>query len=82
VALGPFPHAKLEPRTPTSPEPEPGPETPGDTGRKIHSGPGKQGTRMIKLTAAGCCGYTVRATAKWLAAGSPPCPHGTPVTRG
>jgi hypothetical protein len=36
---------------------------------------------MIKLTAAGCCGYTVRTTAKWLTEGDPLCPHGTPMTR-
>jgi hypothetical protein len=78
-ALGPFPHAKLDPRTATGPRPGPGPGEPG--GGKIHSGPGKQGTRMIKLTAAGCCGYTVRTTAKWLTQGQPLCPHGTPMTR-
>ena len=63
-ALGPFPHAKLDPTTadvpwPARPAPAP------DPGGKVHSGPGKQGTRMIKLTAA-CCGYTVRTTRKWL----------------
>ena len=47
-------------------------------GGKVHSGPGKQGTRMIKLTAA-CCGYTVRTTRKWLDQGYPLCPHGQPI---
>jgi hypothetical protein len=78
-ALGQFPHAKLDP-APAGPEPGPG--TAGTPGRKIHSGLGKQGTRVIKLAAVGCCGYTVRTTAKWLAEGSPLCPHGTPMTRG
>lgn len=38
----------------------------------------KQGTRMLKLTAEGCCGFLVRTTAKWLdQEGFPRCPHGT-----
>jgi hypothetical protein len=64
MALGPFPHAKLDPRTERDPSPGPAPPgSPGTPGGKIHSGPGKQGTCMIKLTAADCCGYTVRTTA-------------------
>ena len=31
------------------------------------------------MTAAGCCGYTVRTTRKWLDEGHPLCPHGQPV---
>jgi hypothetical protein len=50
-----------------------------DPGGKVHSGPGKQGTRMIKLTAAGYCGYTVRTTRKWLDEGYPLCPNGQPM---
>jgi hypothetical protein len=62
-ALGPFPHARLDPAAADVPVPAP---------------PGKQGTRMIKLTAA-CCGYTVRTTRKWLDQGYPLCPHGQPM---
>lgn len=47
-------------------------------GGKLHSGPAKQGTRMLKLECP-CCGYTVRTTAKWLAVGVPSCPTGTPM---
>ena len=79
-ALGSFPHGKLDPARRPVPVP---PGDPGqDPGGKIHSGPGKQGTRLIKLTAAGCCGYTVRTTRRWLAEGEPLCPHGTPMTPG
>jgi hypothetical protein len=46
---------------------------------KVHSGPGKQGTRMVKLTAPDC-GYTVRTTRKWIDAGLPSCPHGVEMT--
>ena len=49
-----------------------------DPGGKVHSGPGKQGTRLIKLTAA-CCGYTVRTTRKWVDQRYPLCPHGQPM---
>jgi hypothetical protein len=37
----------------------------------------KQSTRMIKLHAPGCCGYTARTTRKWIDEGLPSCPHGT-----
>jgi hypothetical protein len=72
-ALGPFPHARLDPAAADVPAPVP-PGTASAPG-KVHSGPGKQGTRIIKLTAA-CCGYIVRITRKWLDAGYPLCPHG------
>jgi hypothetical protein len=37
----------------------------------------KQTTRMLKLVAPDCCGYTVRTTKKWLEEqGNPLCPHG------
>lgn len=79
--LGPFPHAALNPQ----PKPVPAPAPPGggtpEAGPPIHSGPGKQGTRLIKVTAAACCGYTARTTARWLQTGEPLCPHGTPMTR-
>ena len=68
-ALGPFPHAKLNPTMADVPVPVPPGGSPAPDPGKIHSGPGKQGTRMIKLTAAGCCGYTVRTTQKWLELG-------------
>ena len=32
-----------------------------------------------KLTTAGCCGYTVRTTRKWLDQGYPLCPYGQPI---
>jgi hypothetical protein len=78
-ALGPFPHAALNPTAVPVPVPVP---PGGEAGPAVptHSGPGKQGTRMIKLTAAGCCGYTVRTTRKWLDEGLPKCPHGTDMT--
>lgn len=79
-ALGPLPHAKLTPVTIAAPPPTPTPTAGGGT-VPIHSGPGTQGTRLVKLTAAGCCGYTVRTTAKWLAQGNPLCPHGAAMTR-
>ena len=78
-ALGPFPHARLDPAAADVPVPAPPGEAPAPgPGGKVHSGPGKQGTRMIKLTAA-CCGYTVRTTRKWLDHGYPLCPHGQPM---
>jgi hypothetical protein len=46
---------------------------------KVHSGPAKQGTRMVKLTAPDC-GYTVRTTRKWIETGLPACPHGIEMT--
>jgi hypothetical protein len=84
-ALGPFPHARLDPTTADVPVPVPPGGAPApDPGGKVHSGPGKQGTRMIKLTAA-CCGYTVRTTRKWVDAGLPALParptHARGVTR-
>ncbi len=79
-ALGPFPHAKLNLPAAGVPAPgQPGGAASPDPGGKIHSGPGKQGTRMIKLTAAACCGYTVRTTRRWLDQGYPLCPHGQPL---
>src|SRR5689334_2785511 len=59
-ALGPFPHARLDVTMTQVPVPAPpagGPAPDPAPGGKIHSGPGKQGTRMIKLTASTCCGY-------------------------
>jgi hypothetical protein len=79
--LGPFPHAALNPQPGHAPVPAPPGGGSTGEGTPIHSGPGKQGTRLIKVTAASCCGYTARTTAKWLAAGDPLCPHGTPMTR-
>jgi hypothetical protein len=74
--LGPFDHGKLDPELAKVPVPAGGA---GDDGTvvppKVHSGPAKQGTRMIKLVAPDC-GYTVRATRKWIEAGLPMCPHG------
>lgn len=36
----------------------------------------KQSTRMLKLVADDCCGYTVRTAKLWLLQGRPQCPHG------
>jgi hypothetical protein len=80
-SLGPFPHAALNPVPGQAPPPAPPDGGAPPAGPPVHSGPGKQGTRLIKVTAAGCCGYTARTTAKWLETGEPRCPHGTPMTR-
>lgn len=74
--LGEFDHGKLDVDLVRAPAPVPGvpvPAAPG--GGKIHSGPAKQGTRMIKLVAPDC-GYAVRTTRKWIELGVPSCPHG------
>lgn len=39
----------------------------------------KQSTRMLKLVAPDCCGYTVRTTQKWIEQGMPSCPCGNPM---
>lgn len=72
--LGEYPHGALHPtravtKVPVGPD---GQETPV----KLHSGPPKQGTRMLKLICP-VDGYTVRTTAKWLEMGLPTCPCGT-----
>ncbi|MGV9815795.1 hypothetical protein ACWDTQ_28285 [Streptomyces cellulosae] len=64
----------------TAPEaaPEETPEVPEEEAPK-HSGPKKQGTRMVKVTCSTDCecgGYTVRTTQKWIAVGMPICPAG------
>jgi hypothetical protein len=72
--LGAFDHAKLDPDMALAPVPVPaGGEAAAPP--KIHSGPAKQGTRMIKLVAPDC-GYQVRTTRKWIELGAPMCPHG------
>jgi hypothetical protein len=70
--LGAFDHGKLDIALVKAPVPVPagGVEPP-----KVHSGPSKQGTRMVKLVAPDC-GYTVRTTRKWIDQGVPACPHG------
>ncbi|THA41793.1 SprT-like domain-containing protein [Streptomyces sp. A1547] len=82
-SLGSYAHATLYPMgRPVRPKPEgkpeESPEEPEDT--PVHSGPKKQGTRMIKVACksdCGCGGYVVRTTAKWLEVGFPICPVGT-----
>ncbi len=75
--LGPFDHGKLDPDLARVPVPVPVPGAPAEAEPpKTHSGPSKQGTRMIKLVAPDC-GYQVRTTRKWIEAGLPMCPHGT-----
>lgn len=56
-------------------------------GGKSASGPGKQGTRMLKLTCESgrqgeceCEGYVVRTTRKMLRIGNPSCPFGGELT--
>ncbi|MER7445027.1 hypothetical protein [Micromonospora avicenniae] len=85
--LGDYPHGALTipARVPAS-KPVPAGVAGGTTGDggKLHSGPSKQTTRMLKVacTTAGCeCGgYTVRTSAKWLAVGMPFCPAGNQMT--
>jgi hypothetical protein len=72
--LGEFHHGKLD--VDAAAVKVPVPEGVPAGGGKVHSGPAKQGTRMIKLVAPDC-GYTVRTTRKWVDAGLPSCPHGT-----
>ena len=75
----PVPHAELDPAAadvlvrPAWRGPAP------DPGGKVHSGPGKQETRMIKLTAA-CCGYTVRTTANGSTRATRYAPTASPCT--
>ncbi|WP_326827343.1 hypothetical protein [Streptomyces sp. NBC_01751] len=87
--LGPYTHAALHPQgvpvrlpKPKAPEGETpegeSEETPEDT--PTHSGPKKQGTRMVKVACkaeCACGGYVVRTTAKWIAVGMPSCPAGS-----
>lgn len=72
--LGDFPHGALQPTKVVAPAPVPGNGGTVATLPPIHSGPGKQTTRMIKLVAP--CGYTVRTTRHWIDTGLPSCPHG------
>jgi hypothetical protein len=71
--LGGYPHGRLmaSARTRTKAPVDPA----GNPVPKVHSGPGKQGTRMLKVVCPSD-GYTVRTTAKWLAMGAPSCPCG------
>lgn len=86
--IGPYSHATLypmgkpirlpKPETPGEETPEESPEEPEET--PVHSGPKKQGTRMIKVACNSeceCGGYVVRTTAKWIEVGMPVCPFGT-----
>lgn len=65
---------------PEAPEGPAMPEAPeGEEDTPKHSGPKKQGTRMIKVQCSSDCecgGYTIRTTAKWLEVGMPFCPFG------
>lgn len=69
--LGEYPHGALHPaRVQVAVAPN-GSPTPG----RLHSGPRKQSTRMLKVMCP-ICGYTARTTAKWLEVGNPRCPAG------
>ncbi|GAB3437541.1 hypothetical protein [Actinophytocola sediminis] len=77
--IGEYPHGVLNPvaqRVPVDPTGAPAP-TPG----RVHSGPTKQSTRMLKVVCAQD-GYTVRTTAKWLEIGYPACPCGAVMQDG
>lgn len=84
VSLGSYSHATLYPmgkpiRPQADPKPE-GPEEDPEEETPVHSGPKKQGTRMIKVACnkeCECGGYVVRTTAKWIEVGMPICPVGT-----
>lgn len=90
VALGDFPHAKLDVdlvKADTPPVPVPGVDVPKGTGTwKIHTGPAKQGTRQRLVICLAehadpeLNGYRVRMTAKWIAKGTPRCPEGHVMT--
>jgi len=55
------------------------PKAPPDLRRRLlPNRDGPWSTRMIKLTCP-ACGYLVRTTRRWLAAGPPTCPCGTPM---
>jgi hypothetical protein len=86
AALGPYPGegSKLDVDKIKAPVPLPVPGQPGITVRppKVHTGPAKQSTRMVKAICLeahedeALNGYTVRTTRKWIAAGVPKCPAG------
>jgi hypothetical protein len=84
ATLGNYPHGALHAsRLAKTPAPIPGGPKGAPT-PKIHSGPGTQTTRLVKVV---ClheeCGYTVRTTKKWLAVGNPHCPlHGEMTPQG
>lgn len=72
--LGPYPHGRIV-------LPGPGSGAGGEGGDEPRGAdqPKKQGTRMIKCECAKC-GYTVRATRKWITVGAPLCPDGDELT--
>lgn len=75
--LGEYPHGALQPSKLITPRIPATPGAPKDQPKpRIHSGPGTQTTRMIKVECP-CCGYVVRTTQKWLSVGNPYCPTGT-----
>jgi hypothetical protein len=52
-------------------------------GLKVAANLKRQSTRMLKLTATECCGYSVRTTRKWIDdEGLPLCPHGNEMELG
>ncbi|MDM4718431.1 SprT-like domain-containing protein [Micromonospora sp. WMMA1363] len=85
--LGEYPHGALEvpARVPSTTPVPTGAAGGSSTGGKLHSGPAKQGTRMIKVVCntpdCPCEGYTVRTTSKWLEVGAPKCPMGHDMER-
>lgn len=79
AALGEYPHGALKASSTVRVKVPAG--TPGTATPRVHSGPAKQGTRMLKVVCPED-GYTVRTTAKWLAVGYPSCPCGTQMIDG
>lgn len=82
--LGDYPHGALMIPTRAKVGATTGTVATGTPGKgKLHSGPAKQTTRMVKVACTApdcaCGGYVVRTTAKWLAIGAPSCPMGTPM---
>lgn len=76
IELGKYPHAAIHPDGVPALAPVfagPGSELPDPV--KLHSGPVKQTTRLLKAV-CGHCGYTVRVTRTWLDEGLPRCPRG------
>ena len=81
--VGPYPHKRLQvpfdglltaPTPAANPGDKPAKPKPAPVSTVITSGPKPQGTRMIKASCAGC-GYTVRATRKWIDVAVPACPN-------
>jgi hypothetical protein len=78
AAIGTYPHAALstDGAAILEGEDEEDGEEAGEAGGKLHSGPSKQGTRMLKVVCPSC-GFNFRTTQKWIDKGLPTCQDGT-----